>query len=136
MPMKTAAAQKAYMDAYRKTPKELARRKAYMANWYRKNRDRVLEQKLEYRKANAEHIGLTQARYRARTKYGLTLEERNALLAQGCRICRKPATAIDHDHGTGEVRGPLCDGCNRGLGIFGDDPALLSRAAAYLERAF
>jgi hypothetical protein len=136
MPMRSAEAKKAYMDEYRQTPTEKARRKAYMAAWYLRNRDRVLAQKIAYNHANAERIAVTQARYRARTKYGMTLEERNTMLAQGCRICSRPATAIDHDHDTGEVRGPLCDGCNRGLGMFEDNPALLERAIAYLERAF
>ena len=60
--------------------------------------------------------------------------------AQGrsCAICgtvdfgpRGPQ--IDHCHATGAVRGILCVNCNNGLGRFGDDPALLRRAADFLD---
>jgi hypothetical protein len=40
---------------------------------------------------------------------------------------------IDHDHASGLVRQLLCNGCNRGLGYLRDDPALLRRAADYIE---
>ncbi len=54
-----------------------------------------------------------------------------------CMICNKPQSgrklAVDHNHSTGEVRGLLCDGCNRGLGYFKDNPALLEGAITYLR---
>lgn len=56
-----------------------------------------------------------------------------------CPICLMPPKSrrldIDHDHKTGEIRGLLTHRCNRGLQMFGDDPARLRRAAAYLESA-
>ena len=47
-----------------------------------------------------------------------------------CRICG----AVDHNHTTGQVRELLCENCNRGLGIFKDDPNLLHSAINYLQK--
>ncbi len=69
-----------------------------------------------------------------------------------CDICGKflgecdasgnvPRTAnLDHNHHSGQVRGVLCRRCNLGLGYFrdpitkDDNPDLLSKAVAYLEK--
>lgn len=55
-----------------------------------------------------------------------------------CYICRwaKGKTkrlCVDHDHETGEVRGLLCNRCNRMLGFARDDSEFFRRAADYLE---
>jgi hypothetical protein len=50
-----------------------------------------------------------------------------------CVICGASGKlVVDHDHVTGEIRGMLCNHCNRGLGHFRDDPTLLEFAAQYL----
>ena len=41
---------------------------------------------------------------------------------------------VDHDHETGHNRDLICNNCNRGLGYFKDDPALMQAAAKYVER--
>lgn len=75
-------------------------------------------------------------------KYGITREEFEHMydLQLGrCAICQIPLSEtrvhVDHCHSSQEVRGLLCNLCNPGLGYFQDDPALLRKAAEYLERA-
>lgn len=75
-------------------------------------------------------------------RYGITLNEyKEILLNQNgvCAICgeketikRKTRLSIDHCHSTKKVRGLLCDGCNKGIGYFKDNPELLERAKQYL----
>lgn len=77
--------------------------------------------------------------------YGITPEQWQAQLeAQDyrCAICRREdwggkhgVPHADHCHETDRFRGILCDWCNRGIGQFSDDPALLRAAADYLEAA-
>lgn len=70
--------------------------------------------------------------------YGLTESDYESMVsAQNgvCKICSQPShrrLCVDHDHTTGKVRGLLCDPCNRGLGLFRDNPELLRDAADYL----
>uniref|UniRef100_A0AAU2VD61 Endonuclease VII domain-containing protein n=1 Tax=Streptomyces sp. NBC_00003 TaxID=2903608 RepID=A0AAU2VD61_9ACTN len=70
-------------------------------------------------------------------RYGMTEDERDGLIAsQGgvCCICLSaPAAHVDHCHQTGRVRGVLCFNCNSAIGLLGDDPDTVRRAAAYLE---
>ncbi len=40
---------------------------------------------------------------------------------------------LDHCHDTGKARGLLCHNCNRGLGLFQDNPEYLRDAANYIE---
>jgi hypothetical protein len=52
-----------------------------------------------------------------------------------CAIClRVQRLFIDHDHKTGQNRGLLCQRCNSGLGLFGDNLEGFQRAFAYLKR--
>ena len=47
---------------------------------------------------------------------------------------RKAPTPGDHSHTTNKPRALLCSRCNRGLGLFGDDPERLEAAARYLRQ--
>ena len=68
-------------------------------------------------------------------RYGISVEMMRAIQGAPCAICGGPGGCVDHDHSTGAVRGPLCRGCNQGLGLLKDDIGLLSRAIEYLQRA-
>lgn len=50
----------------------------------------------------------------------------------GCRLLVSPH--VDHDHATGRVRGLLCGGCNRGIGLLKGDLSVLRKAASYVEK--
>jgi hypothetical protein len=74
-------------------------------------------------------------------KYGITEADYNALLAGQdgvCAICgKKPGQfklVVDHDHVTGAVRGLLHNRCNKALGPFEWDEAVLLRTANYLNK--
>jgi hypothetical protein len=106
-------------------------------------RERKNQRARDWREANqGENLKRSYKDYNLRQLYGITLERFETMLAgQGgrCAICRKPFpsaldTHVDHDHATGRVRGILCSACNNGLGRFRDNPAVLRRAASYLER--
>jgi len=71
--------------------------------------------------------------------YGIQVDEFDAMMLDQdskCYICLGDngliALCIDHDHKTGKVRGLLCNRCNRGLGLFQDNPELLFKAVDYL----
>jgi hypothetical protein len=71
-------------------------------------------------------------------KYGITPEEYQSLKEkqQGkCLLpsCDRPASALDHCHVTGKLRGLMCPKCNSMLGFADDSPARLREAATYLE---
>jgi hypothetical protein len=76
--------------------------------------------------------------YHLRHRYGIGVADVERMLeAQDgkCLICEKPEPEhVDHDHGTGKVRGILCFNCNQGLGNFRDDMRSLIRAVDYLMR--
>ena len=67
-------------------------------------------------------------------RYGMCGKEADKLKEDGCAICGSEDNLhIDHNHDTGEVRGVLCNCCNRGLGLFGDNSELLKAAIGYLK---
>lgn len=151
--------EKAYQAAYRAAnpEKEKVRHVAYRAANPEKmkakeelraaNPEKEKVRHAAYHAANREKIKAKNAAYRAsgRTSanarmrnYGLTPEAYQQMLLwqqNACAICKeifsKPPN-VDHCHKTGEVRGLLCSGCNRGLGYLGDSLEGLERAKGYL----
>ncbi len=76
-----------------------------------------------------------------RWRFGITHDEYERLLLlqnNVCAVCRKPNAsgrklAVDHNHSTGEIRGLLCDPCNRFVISRHKDADLLLAAADYLR---
>ena len=52
-------------------------------------------------------------------------------LVRGTKTDPKRA-CVDHDHSTGEIRGVLCDTCNKMIGYAKDDVRVLYAAIKYL----
>ena len=98
-------------------------KKLKAAEWYQKD-------KKQYRKAHREQL------YGA----GSWKHYHGQLEAQRgrCAICgiREQelgrALSQDHSHKTSELRGLLCDNCNRGIGQFRENPVTLARALDYI----
>ena len=105
--------------------------------WASRNRKKANAITKAWVAANPDRAKQTRRRSRVKKKYGLTLEEYEALMTNAkCAICedKVPKPQLDHCHSSGEVRGVLCSGCNLGLGHFRDRPELLRKAAKYLEK--
>lgn len=71
-----------------------------------------------------------------KNRYGMTLEEYRKMYEKQngkCLICEKEGKLdVDHNHSTGEIRGLLCNACNRGIGFLKDSPINLLRGYNYL----
>jgi hypothetical protein len=131
-PDRKAASALAWREKNRQRHRELVRA------WKLANPDKVREHKKRDAEKHSERKSATQRRCVLALRYGITVEQYDALfIAQSgrCGMCgsppRKYRLGVDHDHATGRVRGLLCNGCNVALGVverFGD------RARAYLSR--
>jgi hypothetical protein len=86
-----------------------------------------------YRKGNVGYKLGARKRYLSR-EYGVDGTEWVDLTDRTCEICgRSDKLRVDHHHGTGKVRGILCNSCNRGLGLLKDSPLFLRKALQYLK---
>lgn len=100
-----------------------------------------------YRKGmSSEELHLLDRERNLRKKFGIGIQEYDEMLEkQGgvCAICneeevtvrqgRVQSLSVDHCHETGNIRGLLCNSCNRALGKFKDSIEHLLAAASYLE---
>lgn len=126
--------------------------------WSKNNKDKVNSARRKWRKVNKKHCKVYRKQYTEKNKehilkqrrerwyirrYGISTDDYNELLkAQNglCAICNLPGNGkykklhVDHCHKTGKLRSLLCVNCNRGLGYFQDNPALLSKASLYISK--
>jgi len=122
--------------------------------YYAANKEQVLAANRAYYAANREQFAARSRAYHAANRdraaserlqrnYGISLADYDeALEAQdnGCAICGKTEAeegkrlAVDHNHETDQVRGLLCENCNRAIGLLRHDPELLCSATVYLDQ--
>lgn len=81
--------------------------------------------------------------WRLKRAYNITVEDYDLMMSkQGnrCAVCgghqseMERSFDVDHDHETGEIRGLLCNSCNRALGLMGDSVMILENALLYLRK--
>lgn len=123
--------------------KHKAMAKVYRKRARAKHGDKLNERRRKWGQDNKERMKHYD-RARRIQRYGITLKDYERLVAQQkfrCEICEMPekediygVLRVDHCHKTGKVRGLLCNGCNRALGMVKDKPEVLISAAAYLRR--
>jgi Recombination endonuclease VII len=110
--------------------------------WYRANREHILARHREQAREQRERETPEQREARlvktkagfVKYRYGIELAEYQAILARGCAVCGATENLhLDHDHANGQVRDALCNGCNVGIGMLGEDPSRLRAAADYIE---
>jgi hypothetical protein len=117
---------------------------------YSVNREKVLDSVKAYAARNVEKISERKKKkyaskeYKARRTdslrrlYGITHDDYERMYRDQdgcCAICSEqhPVLDVDHCHRNGDVRGLLCQKCNKALGLLKDDVGLLQAAADYLR---
>ena len=77
-----------------------------------------------------------------KTKYCITLDEYNNMFIEqegNCKTCGSHQTelktrlCVDHNHTNGEIRGLLCDNCNKSIGLLKEDIKTLENIIKYLS---
>lgn len=124
--------------AIKADPEKFAAQKEYMRQYVKDNREKLNAQTSERYFKDPRKRFIQRLR-----RLGVVIEEwllQHLLSHDGlCDLCRKPGDgrwkelSIDHCHNTNQFRGMLCTDCNTGIGKLKDDPALLRRAADYVE---
>lgn len=141
-----AAKSREYYPRYPKRTRKLSPEQREKNNSLARARGRTYTAEQKERKAAylkeylASKKEKTYAGHLAR-KYGMTASDyAKALEAQGgvCALCGGVNSDgkrifVDHSHETGKVRALLCRLCNLAIGSMREDPALMRRAADYVE---
>ena len=111
--------------------------------WSVRNREKHKAIRKDWEGRNPETRRASTRKSWLKRQYGITPEEYDEMLKRQegmCAICftSKPTGkwevfAVDHCHVTGDVRGLLCNECNRGLGLLRDSKDILRSALDYLD---
>lgn len=119
---------------------ERLREKDRIYHQTRKDKTSYKEYKIKDYQINKARRNFVNKSSYIKTKYGITWSEFEEMYESQkglCAICKKEEKnrmlSLDHSHVTKKVRGLLCGSCNRGLGLFKDDPKLLQAAKEYVS---
>ena len=124
-----------------KDPESKAKRAEYQREYRAKNPEKIKAVQQAYAARNQEKRRKAYRNYSLKKRYGITIEEKNALFeAQGfaCAACGAPDEGgkkwhVDHCHRQGHVRAILCSNCNVALGQVNDSVEHLRKLISYLE---
>lgn len=123
-------------DLCRKTQQTIRSRKSHV-----KTRKGVKLEDLSFEER--ERRRTQQRKHHLMSTYGISLEQYQDLLKQqdnSCGVCGKHKSEekknfhVDHNHETGEIRGLLCNYCNRRVIGRHKDPEIFRKAASYLDK--
>jgi Recombination endonuclease VII len=132
---------RASQKKWREENPELHRARA--KEWKAQNIERFQYTRAKWRKEQRDHLNAYRRKQHYKNKYGLTIEQRDALLAAQdhcCAVCsaRDPGNKIgwvvDHRREPFKVRGILCHFCNLALGNVKDNTETLHKLIHYLEK--
>lgn len=111
-------------------------------DWHKNNKERNLINVKRWTANNKEKHNRSMKKCKLKKFYNMTLEQYDNLVifqSNKCAICdqkEKNDLSVDHNHITGEIRGLLCQMCNKALGLFKTDlgPELLEKAIKYIKK--
>ena len=111
------------------------------ANYYIKNREKILNKVKEYSKKNPEKKKLSSKKSWIKCKYGVNYQDYISMHIEQdykCKICDRHANnfkyglTLDHNHKTGKPRGLLCPACNGLLHVV-ENKEFYDKAIKYLN---
>lgn len=128
---KTVEKNKEKLNEYKKNYRNRPEIKAYHKTYIK-----------EYNKTylNRADIKLRRENYRLNYNYGLTIDDKQKMIANQngkCASCDLPFGSdpknccVDHDHTTDKVRKLLCKSCNTALGIMNENPLMILKLYNY-----
>ena len=129
---------------YATHPASVACKAAYNAAWLKQDRakdpEKYRAKERIVRVKKLDYVRLKDRKASLKRKYGMTVEDYDRMFKKQngvCAICHTrqlyQKLAVDHCHKTGQIRGLLCQHCNRSIGLMFDSPFRLRNAAEYIE---
>jgi hypothetical protein len=129
-----------YKQYYEKNKERL---KARSRQWALDNPERRREQGKKSVETRRKRGAATNRAFYYQWRYKEPIENKEARLKEQGFKCANPKCGKvldlttghqDHNHETGELRGVLCNGCNRALGYLGDNADITAGLAEYRSK--